>query len=551
MCRPEGVPAFAVEIIRSLADGNLATPALLIVDSEPFTRSSTAEKIKKGLRLEGNLWHLHSRLFPLREIPAYRVAPLDGVFKDVPQLTCQVRYKGKYSQYLSAEDLERVESARLDFILKFAFGILRGPVLNAARYGIWSFHHDDEQKYRGGPPGFWEIVKGDPVTGALLQRLTERLDGGVVLKKCYVKTDSRSYRKNLNKILMASVHMPRAVCVDIVSGSADYVGTAPSSTTAPIFKAPNDFRMLRFYMQALRGWIGYKIENHRCEMWNVGLVRQPVSRFLDPGFRPAVEWSDFCHPSRYLADPFLLSESGNIRIVCEEFDYCGERGWISQIEVSADGQLSGAEKLIDEGVHMSYPYVFDYNGNLYCCPESAPQRHVPLYGFERNTGKWVKIARLLEGVDAVDATLFEYGGHWCLMHSLASEIGAWGLHVWFAESPMGPWTPHPGNPVKIDVRGARPAGKPFVHEGVLYRPAQDCSTSYGSGLVIHRVLKLSPVAFAEEEASRIHPDPTGPFPDGVHTLNGVRGLSIIDAKVHRFPRARVLWWRLQRKFKNS
>jgi len=44
-------------------------------------------------------------------------------------------------------------------------------------FGVWSWHHGDEDKYRGGPPAFWEIVNADPVTGALLQRLTERLDG--------------------------------------------------------------------------------------------------------------------------------------------------------------------------------------------------------------------------------------------------------------------------------------------------------------------------------------------------------------------------------------
>jgi methionyl-tRNA formyltransferase len=85
----------------------------------------------------------------------------------------------------------RIRAHQLDFILKFAYGIIRGEVFSAARYGIWSYHHDDEEKYRGGPPWFWEILQGDPVTGAMLQWINTTLDGGVVLeKKVYVPTSA-------------------------------------------------------------------------------------------------------------------------------------------------------------------------------------------------------------------------------------------------------------------------------------------------------------------------------------------------------------------------
>src|SRR5947209_13106042 len=99
MCGPEGIPAFAAEIVRSLKEGSLAEPALLIVDAEPPARSSAATKIRKALRLQGNLWHLQSKVFPLREMPAYRLSNLDSILQGVPRINCQVEYKGKYSQY--------------------------------------------------------------------------------------------------------------------------------------------------------------------------------------------------------------------------------------------------------------------------------------------------------------------------------------------------------------------------------------------------------------------------------------------------------------------
>ena len=61
------------------------------------------------------------------------------------------------------------------------------------------------------------------------------------------------------------------------------------------------------------------------------------------------------------------------------------------------------------------------------------------------------------------------------------------LHIWWSDDLFGQWRPHAANPVKIDARSARPAGTPFVHAGTLYRPAQDCSHTYGGAVAICRV----------------------------------------------------------------
>ena len=108
------------------------------------------------------------------------------------------------------------------------------------------------------------------------------------------------------------------------------------------------------------------------------------------------------------------------------------------------------------------------------------------------------------------------------------------LFVWHARNLEGPWEPHALNPVKADIRSSRPAGTPFVHGGMLYRPAQDCSRMYGGGIVINRVVRLTPTEFAEEPAATVEPFSESPFRDGIHTLSGVGDLTLIDSKRHRF-----------------
>src|SRR5439155_16783323 len=100
------------------------------------------------------------------------------------------------------------------------------------------------------------------------------------------------------------------------------------------------------------------------------------------------------------------------------------------------------------------------------------------------------------------------------------------LFVWHARSLEGPWEPHALNPVKADIRSSRPAGTPFVHRDILYRPAQDSSRMYGGGIVINRVLRLTPTEFKEEPAAAVEPFSEGPFPDGIHTLSAVGEITL-------------------------
>ena len=95
---------------------------------------------------------------------------------------------------------------------------------------------------------------------------------------------------------------------------------------------------------------------------------------------------------------------------------------------------------------------------------------------------------------------------------------------------MGPWRAHPGNPVKVDIRSARPGGTPFVQDGVLYRPAQDCSRTYGGRIIINRVLTLTPLAFREEAFVPVDPEHAGPYPSGLHTLCEVGNTTLIDGR---------------------
>ena len=90
------------------------------------------------------------------------------------------------------------------------------------------------------------------------------------------------------------------------------------------------------------------------------------------------------------------------------------------------------------------------------------------------------------------------------------------------------WTAHEGNPVKTDSRSARPGGTPFVVDGVLYRPSQDCELSYGRQITINAVEELTEGTFIERPVRLLSPDRRSRYPAGFHTMAQVGARTLVD-----------------------
>jgi len=232
-----------------------------------------------------------------------------------------------------------------------------------------------------------------------------------------------------------------------------------------------------------------------------------------------------------MADPFAIVKNGKIYVLCEEFDHGGSKGRIICFEVLGEDQLSEAKVVFEPPYSISYPYLFEYQGDIYCVPETYQTRELSLYRAQTFPCDWIRVGTLLADFPAVDATIFQHEGRWWL--TCGDEHLAHGLDrlfIWHADDPRGPWVPHEKNPVKIDVSSSRSAGTPFTHNGNLYRPAQDCSQTYGGRVVLNRIVKLTRTEFQEEVVSFVDPDSRGPYPDGLHTVSSAQDITFVDGK---------------------
>jgi len=158
-------------------------------------------------------------------------------------------------------------------------------------------------------------------------------------------------------------------------------------------------------------------------------------------------------------------------------------------------------------------------------PETSQAKTIELYRCFSFPEQWQLETVLMKDVEAVDTTLAEIGGLWWMFTSIAVEgiREVFELHIFYADTPHGPWKPHDANPVKADVR-ARPAGRLIQHNKEWYRPSQ---TAFGESVLIYKIERLTPHEFVETEVSAILPQWTDNLV-GTHTFNTIDGLTVID-----------------------
>lgn len=573
----EVVPAWVRAVLADVAAAPCSRLALAVLDDRP----PPPARDRLGQLARHAVYELYARLdrrlFTPTPDPFARVSAAD-LLADLPVLRVRPE-RSRFSDRFADDDVAAIRGHDLDVLLRFGFRILRGEVLAAARHGVWSYHHDDNQVVRGGPPGFWEVMEDHAVTGSVLQVLSERLDGGRVIYRSWAPTHRRSVIRNRAHVYWKSTAFVgrclRALAETGDPASGEAAREAPRPYAHRLYRKPGNVAaaalLARFALRAgrdklaettgRRQWFlawgfhaGEAGEGAEARGGDGGGSARREGRAAAGrgGDRTGAGGEELFRfrtrmppPDRFWADPFPLRDGGRWWMFFEEYRYRERRGHLRVVELDGESgpverPPQGAGEAADRGAlgrpalvepfHLSYPCVFRWRGEAWMVPETAARREVRLYRAAALPDDWRLEAVLLDDVCAVDATPFEHGGRWWMLANLAVPGSAHAhdeLHLFAADSPLGPWRPHRTNPVVSDARRARPAGLPFRWRGQLYRPAQDCSRRYGWAVALHRVLRLDDEAYEEEPVAWLPPR-WHPGLLAFHTFNRAGGLTVID-----------------------
>ncbi len=554
------VSAAVAEVIHDITRSDFARIELLVYNSpsqspvSPPARASRFSTLWRILRDRKQrrllAWTLYNKLdLRFSRIEEDPLAEIDctDILCGIEALRVTPITKGFVHRFPS-EAIEEIRASDLDVLLRFGFNILRGDILSAARYGIWSFHHGDNDYYRGGPAHFWEMYEHNPLVGVILQVLTDDLDAGTVLiKGLFHGEPGISLRRNRLQPYWGSTHFVIEKLWQLhrygwEHVQAKIIPSAPYLGKRKIYRTPDNTELM--------GWVVPPfIRKTSGRVWRI-LRRDQKQAHWRMAFRPASGTPLFQsgHPGmrgfqwvespagQFYADPFLVEVDSKHWIFFENYSYVEKRGVLSCAELSADGRLDTPRLALDTGKHASYPYIFSENGSIYMVPETREHEVVFLFRCVRFPDEWKVEAELFHG-SAVDTSLCKHNGLWWFFVTvLEPRGGGLALYLFFSRSLTGNWQYHPANPISVDVRNARGAGGIRVWDGKLIRPSQDCSRRYGYAINFAEILKLGPTQYEERSIVTLTPD-WQPGLLAMHTYNRAGSFEVIDGLTLRSGRA--------------
>ncbi|OQP45022.1 hypothetical protein A4H97_33205 [Niastella yeongjuensis] len=534
MCNDFELETWAYNAIQQLLQESQQEFVAFIVPKDVQAPTTSFVKKLSQYPYKHLLFRFHKRFFLYND--AYVKKPLTALLDPsrYPVIECVTTQK-KYSEYFSDEDITTIKSLELDFVVKMGFGIIRGEILNCARYGIWSYHHDDEQVIRGGPPGFWEIYHNHLHQGVILQRIASKLDAGKLIKKALFPVFSHSYNYHLNLIMNESSFLLKKAFIDLKTNPSSFDNLPDITTTAPIYKFPTNITFLLFGLKQLKRKFAFHYEQlFKTEFWKTGLLKKNVDPISTGQINESnITWVTAKDRLSYLADPFVYSLQGKEYVLAEEYSYKKQQAHITRFAVDAPEKQ---EICIEEPFHLSYPYIFEnIDGAIYCLPETASDNSVRLYLLDPTANTFLFKRQLLQNFPAIDPTLFYFNNTYWLFCTRDEECFNTHLYLFHADTLDGPFRSHPKNPIVSDIHCARPGGGVLVRNGKLIRPAQDCSKTYGWKLKFMEVTQLSTTDYAEKEISEITPEQFNHV-RGLHNISVSDALTVIDAKYYQFSR---------------
>ncbi len=543
------MPAWTLRMLEQILQDDYAEIALIVLyDSgesrlphSPLKRPGEDEERLPATLIRHGLARIYASLIERQPSPpdACAVTDAGSLLVDVPTLTVKTVRKGA-CDHLLENDLEAVRRYDLDILYH---GSSKNPgedISGAARFGVWAIRHGDDRINHGGPPGYWESMESWPETGSTLQILTEDPDNHTVLYRSLSCTDDLSVHGNCNNYLWkTSSFLPRKLRELHQVGGEAFLARVQAENRHPTFYSrrlytqPTNRELMILTARKLAQKSSRMVSSRLSfEQWI--LMFQLADRLSTSMWRykPMIP-----PPDHFWADPHVIDENGMYFIFIEELPYRTWKGHISLITMDAQGNYTEPEVLIDRPYHLSYPFVFEYNGSYYMIPESKANRTIELYKAMDFPHGWEFQRNLMEDVVAVDSTLLFYKDRWWLFANMIETPGAslWDeLFLFSSDDPLSSrWTPHPANPIVSDCGNSRPAGRIFALNGELYRPSQNCSHKYGYGFNINHITRLDETSYEESVVSSVEPNWDRRI-TGTHTFNRAGSLHIIDALYRRW-----------------
>jgi hypothetical protein len=274
------------------------------------------------------------------------------------------------------------------------------------------------------------------------------------------------------------------------------------------------------------------------EGWTIGIIQGSIQDIIrNRRFLPDIKWLKVRTVHNYYADPFVFKrKDGGYGIFVEEFEVNGEYGKISLLALDETLNPVFQKNLLDTKSHLSYPFLYTEKDQFYIFPEAGETGKLLCYEYNRRE-KSIQFVKEIMDVPVVDPTILYYNNKYWLFGGIKGAYSHKQLYLYFSDNLLGPYKPHPQNPVKEGLNGSRCAGKFIEIDGEIYRPSQNCQSKYGESIILHKMNVLDEFYYDEEPYMEITIDKKNRknrWIDKIHTINAVDDIIVVDGGIKIF-----------------
>jgi len=425
------VPAWSYQMLESITKGDYATVEVLILDDgeappNPIQGSAFTQKCNAFVNTVSDKLYHGIVIRDNGRTRAFSPKPIQTLLPDTPILKVDTQ-KTRHTDTLPPDAIRDIAALELDVLVRVGFRILRGDVLTVAKYGVWSILTCDNEVLRGGPPAYWETMQNADMIGSGVQILNEELDRGQVIYRSFADVDRFSVRNTLRNMMWKSQDfIPRMLKRLHAEGDAMFDDLRLSddnthaTSTVPIMKTPSPLVHFKNVLRKTVDTVTWVVHNKtNIRQWCL------LFHFGDDPFTPASEYTKILPPKdRIWADPFIMKRDNTYYIFIEEMLLAEDRGFISVMEMDESGRYTQPKPIIKNEHHLSYPHVFEHEGETWMIPESSSGLKLSLYRCTEFPYQWEFVMNLMEGIKIVDVSLCFKDGYWWLYgcHSAHSSL---------------------------------------------------------------------------------------------------------------------------------
>lgn len=267
----------------------------------------------------------------------------------------------------------------------------------------------------------------------------------------------------------------------------------------------------------------------------MGVANQSIEDIIrNKKMEQEFSWFPITNKYQFYADPFMFRLPNNqYCVLYEDYNYKKQYGKISMCILDEYNKPISTKTVLDTKSHLSYPGIFIEDQDIYVFPEAGASGKLSCYYYHEITES-LKFKSDIINLPLTDATILKHNNKYWVFSTMRGKNSNNELCIFYSDSLFGQYIPHKKNPVKNEINGSRPAGNFICVDNQIYRPAQNSDKYYGSSIGIYKIIQLDEKDFTEEYYMSVSPPAKGRFNFGLHTLNHVDNLIVIDGLSRRF-----------------